>query len=70
VGVTIVHLQDGVDPSGKVGYYSPADLLTAKQAMLEELVDISGGELLRGCCTQDCCDGGCPDGVVAETLVA
>jgi hypothetical protein len=67
----IVHPQDGVQPSGTVGHYSHADLLTAKQAMLEELVEISGGELLRGCCTQDCCDGGgCPDGVVAEALVA
>lgn len=38
--------------------YTRQDLMQAKQAMLSELASISGGVILRGCCTQDCCDGG------------
>jgi hypothetical protein len=65
--VTMSYPEDSLEPAGTVKHYSPAALLLAKQAMLAELVEISGGELLRGCCTQDCCDsGGCPDGIVVE----
>jgi hypothetical protein len=35
--------------------YSKEDLAKARIAMLKELAAISGGELLRGCCTQGCC---------------
>jgi hypothetical protein len=38
--------------------YGRDDLLRAKQAMLNELAEISGGKLLLGCCTQGCCDPG------------
>jgi hypothetical protein len=58
-------------PDGTVQRYAPEDLLAAKQAMLEDLVAISGGTLLRGCCSQDCCDtGGCPRGFFYESIVA
>jgi hypothetical protein len=36
--------------------YTPADLNKARTAMLKALADISGGRLIRGCCTQGCCD--------------
>jgi hypothetical protein len=36
--------------------YSRQDVLQAKRAMLSTLAEISGGNLLLGCCTQGCCD--------------
>lgn len=41
---------------GEQKRYTRADLEKAKQAMLHSLAELSGGELLRGCCTQGCCD--------------
>ena len=36
--------------------YTKEEILNARQAMLESLADVSDGNLIRGCCTQDCCD--------------
>lgn len=36
--------------------YTKHDLAKARFAMLKELASISGGELIRGCCTQGCCE--------------
>jgi hypothetical protein len=36
--------------------YSKEDIEEARQKMLDHLAEISGGELILGCCTQGCCD--------------
>jgi hypothetical protein len=36
--------------------YTKADLARARKAFLEELRSVSGGSLIRGCCTQGCCE--------------
>ena len=39
----------------KNGMYELEDIIRAKMAMVDHLAKLSGGELLRGCCTQGCC---------------
>ncbi|MCE8420770.1 hypothetical protein [Rhodovulum sulfidophilum] len=39
----------------KNGMYELEDIIKAKTAMVDHLAKLSGGELLRGCCTQGCC---------------
>jgi hypothetical protein len=36
--------------------YTKQDIQRARKAMLQELAAISGGRLLKGCCTQGCCE--------------
>lgn len=45
--------------------YTREQLVKAKQAMLDQLAEFSGGELIRGCCTQGCCDPTAQDFVVS-----
>ena len=40
----------------KEGMYELEDIIKAKRAMVDHLASLSGGELLKGCCTQGCCD--------------
>src|SRR4051812_33035945 len=49
-------LEYKVIPELTVSSYSSKDLLAAKRAMLSTLAEISGGNLIAGCCTQGCCD--------------
>ncbi|MDX1121810.1 hypothetical protein GOL29_27985 [Sinorhizobium medicae] len=35
--------------------YNADDLIRGKRAMLDHLASLSGGELIKGCCTQGCC---------------
>lgn len=36
--------------------YTKADIEAARQKMLDHLAEISGGDLILGCCTQGCCE--------------
>jgi len=44
--------------------YTRSELLQAKRAMLSTLAEISGGQMLAGCCTQGCCDDGAIDALI------
>ena len=57
-------------PPGAKKLYTKEDLRRAKIAMLDYLADLSGGRLLKGCCTQGCCDPGAQEWIInpAEEL--
>ncbi|MBY3222196.1 hypothetical protein [Rhizobium laguerreae] len=35
--------------------YNADDIIKGKRAMLDHLASLSGGEIIKGCCTQGCC---------------
>jgi hypothetical protein len=43
-------------PREKKELYTKADIARARKAFLDELRNVSGGTLIRGCCTQGCCE--------------